>query len=52
MKSKDLFAHREHVVISIELHTLDDFLCFLDFLLALCFEPQDFELFGKKMEGK
>lgn len=40
------------MVISIELHTEDDFLCFLDFLLALCFEPHDFELFGKKIEGK
>lgn len=40
------------VVIRVELHTVDDFLCFLDFRLDLCFEPHDFELFGKKMEGK
>ncbi len=40
------------VVIRVELHTVDDFLCFLDFRLDLCFEPHDFELFGKKMKGR
>ncbi len=40
------------VVIRVELHTVDEFLCFLDFRLALCFEPHEFELFGGKNEGK
>ncbi len=40
------------VVIRIELHTVDEFLCFLDFRLALCFEHHEFELFGEKKKGR
>ncbi len=52
-RKREKLVHRSlSVVIRVELHTVDEFLCFLDFRLALCFEPHEFELFGGKKEGK
>lgn len=31
---------------------MDDFFCFLDFRLGLCFEPLDFVVFGRKTDDQ